>query len=128
MATKFNWDDRRSRYEDRVQSLMVSIPVWIVSAYGPGGVGNRNYAAYVCDGLKVGGYSDWYLPSKDELNFMWLKLDLYNLGDFATGGGYWSSSEDKADTTNAWSQHFGTGEARSESKSVSMGIRAIRKF
>ena len=57
-------------------------------------------AAYICDNLVEGGYSDWYLPSKDELDKLYLLYMTYTSvgesGNFNPSGyyqAYWSSSE-----------------------------------
>ncbi len=42
--------------------------------------------------LITGGYNDWFLLSKDELNEMYEELKLENAGDFSNDE-YWSSSE-----------------------------------
>ena len=63
----------------------------IVASQGAG-----SYAAKLCDDLVLNGYSDWYLPSKDELNKLYLNKRA--VGGFATYF-YWSSSEDYALST-----------------------------
>ena len=64
-------------------------------------------AASVCDNLTSGGYTDWYLPSKDELDMMYVNLHMQGLGGFASSG-YWSSTEGGSNY-DAWIQDFGTG-------------------
>ena len=65
-------------------------------------------AAQLADVLVLGGQSDWFLPSKDELNQMYVNKE-------AQGGfpalGFWSSSEHDAD--DAWLQNFDFGLQRS---------------
>jgi hypothetical protein len=89
----------------------------IVSSLGAG-----NYAARICYDLVLNGYSDWYLPSKVELGWIWDSLISKNLGGFnsASFKSYWSSSE--ADTNNAicWS--------KPALKNSNYYVRAIRSF
>ena len=99
--------------------------------------------ADICANLTLGGYSDWFLPSKDELNQMYLNigegdsLGLGNIGNFATGGGdfyvdgYWSSSEYDKDA--AWLQNFAyggqsRGYEKGEIQYVNVYTRAVRAF
>jgi hypothetical protein len=50
------------------------------------------YAAGVARVYTGGGYTDWYLPSKDELNKLFLSR--LNIGGYVTDT-YWSSSAHK---------------------------------
>jgi hypothetical protein len=49
-------------------------------------------AARACADYSYGGYSDWFLPSKDELAQMYTNLGAKEVGDFVSSY-YWSSSE-----------------------------------
>ena len=80
-------------------------------------------AAKLCSDFVLGGYSDWYLPSKDELNKLYLNRAA--IGGF-TNSAYWSSSE--YDATYAWSQFFALGNQEYTLKSTSCNVRAIRDF
>jgi hypothetical protein len=84
-------------------------------------------AAYVCDRLVEGGYSDWYLPSKDELSKLYLSRD----ASFVVG--HYRSSSEAADGMypqgNAWVQTFDAGGLQSEDgKSTPRPFRAVRSF
>ena len=80
-------------------------------------------AADICANLTLGGYSDWFLPSKDELNEMYQNKS--TIGGFANSG-YWSSTE--YDNDYAWIQYFSYGGQGSPYKSGSASVRAIRAF
>jgi hypothetical protein len=80
-------------------------------------------AARLCGDLSQGGYSDWYLPSLDELT------QLYNnrvaIGGFAADS-YWSSSE--FTDNNALTKNFSTGSSSQSGKGNTLRVRAIRSF
>ncbi|MDB9809362.1 DUF1566 domain-containing protein, partial [Flavobacteriales bacterium] len=89
-------------------------------------------AADICANLTLGGYSDWFLPSKDELNEMYLNigqgnaLGLGNVGGFAINSYYWSSAENGS--YDAWRQIFTNGNQNSNYKSYNFIVRAVRAF
>jgi len=85
--------------------------------------GIGSYAAQLCADLVLGVYSDWYLPSQDELSKLYLNKGA--VGDFASAD-YWSSSEN--DISTAWMQHFGTGTQNYRNKTNTNYVRAIRAF
>jgi serine/threonine protein kinase len=86
-------------------------------------------AAKICNDLVFNGYSDWFLPSKDELYFMYKNLKQNGMGDFA-GASYWSSSEYAGhETYFVWLQSFINGDQLlCFEKDDSRYIRAIRAF
>ncbi len=57
-----------------------------------GSVTTENYAARLCDILVIDTFEDWFLPSKEELDLMYVNLKSNGWGGFTTGF-YWSSSE-----------------------------------
>lgn len=89
-----------------------------------GGVSN---AFQICSTYSIGGYSDWYLPSRYELTLMYLNLKTMNLGNFSNGW-YWSSTEFSSQA--AWVINFTNGSYAGYSKwgSPSVIVRPIRAF
>ena len=88
-------------------------------------------AARICGDLDLNGYSDWYLPSKDELHKLYLNIGPAapapntNIGGF-TDASYWSSSE--YDANYAWTFLFPYGDVYFTFKSSEFYVRAVRSF
>jgi len=75
--------------------------------------------------MGTGVYSDWYLPSKDELNKLYLNRTA--VGGFSINT-YWSSTE-YYDGVNVWSQYFFNGDQRSTYYRANVAnVRAVRAF
>jgi hypothetical protein len=101
-------------------------------------------AAYICDKLVRGGHDDWYLPSKDELQKVYLLYMKYakvgKSGGFNPSGSYqyyWSSSECPPDAygfIRAWYQYFDNNPApdadlqNQHVKTKTFSVRAVRSF
>ncbi|MDB5200644.1 MAG: hypothetical protein JWQ27_53 [Ferruginibacter sp.] len=99
----------------------------IIAVQGPG-----DHAASLCADLVLNGYSDWYLPSKDELHMLWVNKNAVGY-NFQLSYPYWSSSECSPATSHAWAQPFDSsgplnGIPRQEPKGVPYPVRAIRSF
>ena len=89
------------------------------------------YASELCQDLSLGGYTDWYLPSKYELNLMYENigqgdaLGLGNIGNFVNSF-YWSSTENFSNV--AWGQNFSGGVQSLGNKGAMVSVRAVRAF
>lgn len=80
-------------------------------------------AGVLASAFNGGGKSDWFLPSKYELNLMYANRTI--IGGL-TGGTYWSSCEDYG--LAAWFQSFVDGSTGSIMKSTNESVRPIRAY
>ncbi|MEX0813138.1 MAG: hypothetical protein WD048_13045 [Chitinophagales bacterium] len=92
--------------------------------------GNISFAAKTCADYSVSYnnivYSDWFLPSKDELNQMYLNLKQKGLGELEDSY-YWSSSEMTA--LIAWLQGYDDGlQYKNHFRFNKMKVRPVRAF
>jgi hypothetical protein len=73
-------------------------------------------------------YTDWFLPSRNELNSMYTELKVHGVGDF-TSLEYWSSSEFFTSDVAYW-QNFNTGGQSGSQKyeKINLCVRACRSF
>ena len=106
------------------------------------GCDEAGIAAEICEDYSGGGYNDWFLPSKDELNEMSRKKATIDATAAANGGSgfasalYWSSTEagnNFGGNINAWQQSFDFAEAyqgyqNRRNKNIAFKVRAVRAF
>jgi hypothetical protein len=86
---------------------------------------STTYAAGLAKAYDGGGYTDWYLPSKEELNKLFLNKVL--IGGFADAF-YWSSSVTNSDGTYVYHQNFVNGSSYDTYPDNEENVRAIRSF
>lgn len=129
IATKNDFSALPWRADDDLITGSVATPLGsgadnterIVNVYGFKPLGPR-YAASYCLYLGEGDYEDWFLPSKDELNKLY--LNRLAIGQFVASY-YWSSSEV---SNTAWIQNFTTGVQSTYAKAGVFQLRPIRYF
>jgi len=108
----------------------------IIAAHVAIGDDGSTYSARMCSELQIteGGktYGDWYLPSRQELNLMYVNKATINATAVANGGSVFgccnfaSSTED--DSNNALGLWMSNGQQESYAKQNSCYIRAVRAF
>ncbi len=95
-------------------------------------IGGTNNAAGSARAYTGGGFTDWFLPSKDELNEMYLNKIQINTASTANGGEnlselyYWSSTEFSLNL--AWAQRISNGSQERGDKRHSILVRPVRTF
>ncbi len=84
-------------------------------------------AKSACANLTAFGKSDWYLPTKAELDGLYKRKD--EIGGF-TGDWYWSSSEYDSNYAGAWEQRFSGGDQNLTSPKYNYyaRVRCVRKY
>ena len=81
------------------------------------------YPAFeLCENLNRHGHTDWYLPSRNELNLLYTNKDA--IGGFIPGV-YWSSTGYTSGL--AWYQHFMDGSFEGGNKGSGLTIRCVRR-
>ena len=96
------------------------------------GATETSYAAGLARAYTGGGYTDWFLPSKDELNKMYLcraainTIAAENNGSDFSAEYYWSSSENGSGL--AYRQSFDLGYQNYNYKYNPDNVRAVRAF
>jgi len=90
----------------------------IVSVQGAG-----DYAASLCANLSLGGYDDWFLPSRFELSVIYGQMGVIG---YLEPGYYWSSSE--YSSNSAWNIDSGSGIHGYWAKTSVLRVLAIRAF
>jgi hypothetical protein len=107
------------------------------------GDATRYSIGYTNSDTGTGVYSNWYLPSKEELQFMYANLQRFGCSTETPGGSddngfcatrkgnfsnsyYWSSTE--IDGNNAWRQSFGNGVQNGNDKIEANTVRPVRAF
>ncbi len=92
--------------------------------------GEENYAAKYCYDLEYNGFTDWYLPSKDELDKLCKNFSF--IGGFYPFKGnnyYWSSSEFIGNNKMVWMHVFYPADFPNIfPKTVTCHVRCVRSF
>lgn len=98
--------------------------------------GHTTSAAALCDNYTSGGFTDWYLPSIQELNMLW--NNLYNVNRTLDTDGnpsstivapqyYWSSTEISATVALGFNEYVGTT-AGGDKDASPQYVRAVRAY
>ncbi len=87
--------------------------------------GGTSYAAGLARAYNGGGYNDWFLPSRNELNDIYANRT--KIGGFGTAC-YWSSSEYTNSNARLELLNGGSGTMSTNGKGYTCCVRAVRAF
>ena len=130
-STGISWNSNAGQYTQTTASSFIiggglSNTTAIIAAQGSP---TTNYAAGIASDYENENYSYvWYLPSRDELNKLYLNKDL--IGGFSNAS-YWSSTEHASSPglwNQAYSQSFLDGYQSVTFRDTPLRVRAIRSF
>ena len=81
----------------------------------------------LCDDLTDGGFTDWYLPARSELDVLWQNLTAINANAAGnlTASRYWSSTE--SSSLNAWGEDIWSGRISTGLKNTRLSVRCVRR-
>lgn len=121
----YNRDDSKEIVTDFVTNLD-----WQDSIESKNIAKNWSDANSYCSALELGGYSNWRLPTREEL---------FSLIDFSkinsaysisfknvTSNSYWTSTTYAKDTNRAWIVYFYDGRLHNEDKNTLLNVRCVR--
>ncbi len=83
-------------------------------------------ASDICYNLTLNGYSDWHLPSRDEMAQMHYKQD--SIPNLSTVYSYWSSTGGDWHSAKCWTFHSPTSSIGWGNKLLELGVRAVRYY
>jgi hypothetical protein len=151
-AATFSWDDYRSISQIEQMTGYTVKPRGVVSQFKHGGfvvyeknghgliaaiadLGDMDWssAKTACEELISNGYSDWHLPTKEELNALYVNLKKEEVGGFTTGM-YWSSNAEymaltEEEDSTILTHDFDFGEqSYATDKYPHINVRAVRAF
>ena len=91
--------------------------------------GGFTWAVRLCDNYEQNSFDDWFMPSRDELNFMYGNLYLKGLGNFRPEQ-YWSSTTwtDTWGSYRAWYINFADGKHDNVNAGQNRRVRPVRQF
>lgn len=87
-------------------------------------IDSGSYAARACKLYNANGFSDWFLPAKDQLYFLYKKKSV--VAGLNSSRSYWSSTENSNST--AWIISMPDGSQNMQDKSEREFVRPIRAF
>ena len=144
VAGSFTWSDKRTLSQIEQMTGYAVKPRGVISNFKHGGyvvwekdghglvaavcdLEKRNWtnAKIACEALDINGYSDWHLPTKEELQYLYKNLHQVGIADFERRQ-YWSSTE--FDNNSAWYQIFDGGYQNYYYQGSTGYVRAVRAF